>query len=581
MSSTPKGSPYAPGSELDPPEKQSPSIPANRQQVATKSPVNSTASADASNVAQSIVGKPIPPSIPKPAKWAGFIVFLSLSAMTAGAWYYHSLWLPHLSTWLTGKAEQTKRVIPPVPVTTAVAQKRDLKLYLNGLGTVTSLKTVTVRSRVEGEIINVEFNEGQMVHSGRLLAEIDTRPFVIQRDQAVGQLERDQAALDIAKLNLKRLKNLLPRGAVNQQQVDEQLALVKQAEGAVKSDRAMIETAELQLQYCRIAAPITGRIGLRLIDVGNIVRANDPTGLAVITQLEPIALIFTIPQDDIPRVQKRMRDGHELIVDAYDRDFKTLLASGRLSAIDNQVDSTTGTLKMKAEFEKNDNILFPNQFVNTRLLVDIKKDAIVIPSAAVQRGPSSIFVYLVKSDQTVEQRNITIGPTEGVETSIESGLSEGELVVTDGIDKLKPGAKIALLEKKTDEKKSVGPNLKDSKSDPKADSKSTTPAQTETLTDTSQPNPSSNSTVSKNATNPDANVNSSKAVESSGSDPSITVGPALTGPMASDLTSSKLSTPESKSAEALRSGASGSGSAPVVDQKPESATSSATAKESE
>jgi membrane fusion protein, multidrug efflux system len=231
------------------------------------------------------------------------------------------------------------------------------------------------------------------------------------------------------------------------QEVDEQSAMVQQIEGTLRADQATVANAKLQLTYCNIVAPISGRIGLRLVDQGNIVRANDPNGMAVITQLQPIALVFTIPQDDIARVLKQMREQATLTVDAFDRDFKTNLASGKLMAIDNQVDPTTGTVRLKAMFENEDGLLFPNQFVNARLHVDTKRDAIMVPSAAVQRGPTSMFVYVVQADETVELRNVVIGPTDGAETSIESGLAAGEIVVMEGLDKLQPGAKITTREK--------------------------------------------------------------------------------------------------------------------------------------
>ncbi|MDB5388990.1 MAG: mdtA 2 [Planctomycetaceae bacterium] len=389
----------------------------------------------------------------KRSRWGWLITLGFLAGAGAAGWYYQAAWLPRVMGMLSSGGPPAKPPARPIPVVTAVVKKRNMDLFLNGLGTVTALKTVTMRSRVEGELINIAFAEGQMVHEGQLIAEIDTRPFMVQRDQAAGQLARDKATLDIANLNLNRLNKLLASKAVNQQMVDEQVALVKQTEGMIKSDDAMIASAELQLTYCKIVAPVTGRIGLRLVDVGNYVRANDPNGLAVITQLEPIALVFTIPQDDIPRVQKRMREGHVLTVDAYDRDFQFKIATGVLKAIDNQVDPTTGTLKLKAQFDKNDNVLFPNQFVNTRLLVDTRRNAVVVPSAAVQRGPSSTFVYLVKPDETVDLQNVVIGPTEGAETCIESGLSPGDIVVTDGIDKLQPKSKITTREKKAGEGK--------------------------------------------------------------------------------------------------------------------------------
>jgi multidrug efflux system membrane fusion protein len=276
-----------------------------------------------------------------------------------------------------------------------------------------------------------------------LLAEIDSRQFVVQREQAAGQLARDEATLKAAKITLTRQQELYKKNAVPKQELENQEALVELTEGIIKSDRAMVANAELQITYCRIVSPFRGRVGLRLVDVGNIVRTNDPNGLAVINQLEPIAVTFTISQDEIPRVQSRLRDKAELKVDVYDRDFTTRLAEGKLLAIDNQVDSTTGTLRLKAIFEKDAGSLFPNQFVNTRLLVDTKEGATVVPSAAVQRGPTSSFVYVVQSDNTVELRDVVPGPTEGSETSIEEGLQTGEVVVTEGLDKLQPKAKVA------------------------------------------------------------------------------------------------------------------------------------------
>ncbi len=390
---------------------------------------------------------------PTPGAGGGFwlILVLVLAAAAGGGWFYRESWLPSLTKLFAAKEAPAKPPVRVIPVVTATVKKRDLDLYLNGLGTVTALKTVTIRSRVEGELTKVAFTEGQLVRAGDLLAEIDPRPFEVQRDQAAGQLARDEATLKAAKLTLARYERLVPTKSVTAQEVDDQIALVQQTEGIIKADKAMVANAELQLTYCKIVAPIDGRIGLRLVDEGNIVRANDPNGLAVITQLQPIALIFTIPQDDIPRVQKRMHAGHELKVEAFDRDFRTRLAEGKLLATDNQVDPTTGTLRLKAIVDEEETNLFPNQFVNTRLLVDTKQDAIVVPSAAVQRGPGSTFVYVVKSDETVERRDVTMGPTEGAETSIDYGLKVGEIVVTEGIDKLQPGSKVSTRDTKTNE----------------------------------------------------------------------------------------------------------------------------------
>ncbi len=385
---------------------------------------------------------------------------LLLAAVGAGAgWYFRAEWWPRVSV-LFAAPEAKPKEKRSVPVVTAKAVTRDLNLYLNGLGTVTALKTVTIRSRVDGELINVPFVEGQVVEKGALLAEIDPRPFQVQRDQAAGQLARDEATLKAAKITLERYTDLLKQKGVSKQEFENQQALVQQTEGLVKSDLAMIANAELQITYCRIVSPFKGRIGLRLVDVGNIVRANDPSGMAVINQLDPIAVTFTISQDEIPRVQKRIREKHELTVYAYDRDFTTQLAEGKLLAIDNQVDSTTGTLRLKAEFQGTEGILFPNQFVNTRLLVDTKHQAVVVPSAAVQRGPNSHYVYVVKADNTVEKRDIVPGPSEGTETAIEQGLKPAEVVVTEGLDKLQNNTSVVprdVNEKRTETPKSGAP----------------------------------------------------------------------------------------------------------------------------
>ena len=379
--------------------------------------------------------------------WWTVLTWLVLGALAAGAWHYRAIWWPTVAPYLSLKAPAPKKPDARVtPVVTATVRQRDLNLYLNGLGTATPFKTVTVRSRVEGELVKIAFVEGQMVNEGDLLAEIDPRAFEVQRDQAEAQLARDEAALKSVNLTLTRYKDLLSSKTIAQQQVDDQTALVQQAEGALRADQALVANAKLQLSYCRIEAPISGRIGLRLVDEGNIVRANEATGLAVITQLQPIAVVFTIPQDDIARVQLQSRDGRVLEVDAYDRDFKLKLASGTLAAIDNQVDPQTGTVRLKAVFPNEDGLLFPNQFVNARLLVETKSNVLVVPSAAVQRRPASPFVYVVQADETVELRSVVIGPTEGIETSIISGLELGEAVVTEGIDKLQPKAKVSLRE---------------------------------------------------------------------------------------------------------------------------------------
>ena len=335
---------------------------------------------------------------------------------------------------------------PPriVPVTAVEVRKADVALFLNGLGSVVAFNTVTIRSRVDGELVKVAFQEGQTVNEGDLLAEIDPRPFEVQLRQAEGQLARDQAALNAAQLDLERYESLANLKQITGQQIDAQRALVRQCEAATQIDRSMIDNVRLQLDFCRITAPITGRIGLRLVDSGNIVRANDPAGLAVIAQLHPIAIVFTIPQDEIVRVQRALSAAGGLPVEAYNRDFRTKLATGSLLAIDNQVDTSTGTVRLKAVFPNEDNTLFPNQFVNARLLVETLADATVVPAVAVQHGPDSNFVYVVQADSTVALRTVEPGPAQGDVVTITAGLKPGDLVVTDGIDKIFNKARVAV-----------------------------------------------------------------------------------------------------------------------------------------
>ncbi|PYT65867.1 MAG: multidrug transporter subunit MdtA, partial [Acidobacteria bacterium] len=326
-----------------------------------------------------------------------------------------------------------------VPVVVATAQRGDLPVYFNGLGTVTAFNTVTVRSRVDGQIINVAFKEGQYVHEGDLLVQIDPRPFQVQLEQAEGQLAKDQAQRKDAEVNLGRYQLLFKEGVIPQQQLDTQAALVGQFDGSIKSDQSQVDNAKLQLTYCRITAPISGRVGLRLIDPGNIVHATDANGLIVIAQLQPIAVLFSLPQDDLPQVNAKLRAGVQLNVDAFDRDDTQKIASGKLLTIDNQIDPTTGTYKLKSIFNNADNALFPNQFVNVHLLVDTKHDLTIVPAPAIQRGPQGTYVYAVGSDNTVKIRPVTIAQTTGNRIGLSSGVNAGDIVVIDGQDKLQDG----------------------------------------------------------------------------------------------------------------------------------------------
>jgi multidrug efflux system membrane fusion protein len=366
-------------------------------------------------------------------------------------------WMPQISRaagvvydLLPGRGKEAPKATTPaapaasrgVPVVAAEARQGNLDLYLTGLGTATAFNMVTVRSRVSGQLVKVTFQEGQLVRKGDLLAEIDPRPFQVQVAQAEGQMAKDLAQLRNAQRDLERFKTLLSRDMISKQEFDAQIATIDQVEGVIKSDQAQIDNAKLQLTYSRITAPISGRIGLRLVDEGNMVQANDTNGLAVITQLQPIAVLFSIPQDDLPAVLKKTQAGQKLVVEAYNRDLKQKLATGTLLTIDNQIDPNTGTVRCKAVFPNEDNALFPNQFVNARLLVDTKQSAVIVPTAAIQRSPHSTFVYVVKDDGTVENRTIVVGASEGDEVSIAKGLSPGEVVVVEGVDRLQQGSRV-------------------------------------------------------------------------------------------------------------------------------------------
>lgn len=344
-----------------------------------------------------------------------------------------------------GKAATDKP--PPAPagvsISTALAEKGNIGVYINALGTVTPLSTVTVNSRVDGQLMSVNYREGQMVRKDDVLVEIDPRPFQALLTQAEGQYARDKALLENAYIDLNRYQTAYSQNAIPKQQLDTQVATVHQLEGTVKNDQGVVDNAKVQLAYCHITSPISGRVGLRLVDPGNIVHATDTTGMLVINQVQPISVIFSVAEDYLPQIQQQLRRGNRLPVDAFDRAQQKKISSGSLLTPDNQIDTTTGTIKLKAIFPNNDLALFPNQFVNARLLVTMQRDVILIPTAAIQRNGQGAFVYVVQPDQTVAMRTISVGTTDGNLTAVE-GVNAGDTIATDGFDKLQSGVRVVV-----------------------------------------------------------------------------------------------------------------------------------------
>ena len=331
------------------------------------------------------------------------------------------------------------------PVTVAAVRRQDVRVLVSAIGTMTAQNTALVRTKADGELKAIHFKEGQMVKAGQLLAEIDPRSYQVQLDQALGQLARDQAQLTNARLDLQRYKDLLAKDSIASQQVDTQAALARQLEGTVKTDQAAVDSARLQLSYTRVTAPISGRLGLKQADLGNVVHASDTTGIVTITQVQPMAVVFAVPETNLPQINRKLRAGQPMAVEAWDREQKTRLAQGRVSTTDNTIDTSTGTIKLKAEFANADSALFPNQFANIRLQLDTLVGALTVPTAAVQRGAQGTFVYLLQPDGSVALRLVKLGATDGDAVSVEGDLAEGQQVVTDGADRLRDGAKVDVI----------------------------------------------------------------------------------------------------------------------------------------
>jgi multidrug efflux system membrane fusion protein len=366
-----------------------------------------------------------------------WIVSVALAALAA--WWF----IPRAPT--TAKKGPPAGFVPSVPVKTDVARVQDLDIYLRGLGTVTAFNTVTVRSRVQGELIEVLFKEGEQVKDDQLLARIDPRSFEVALEQALGQQQQNESQYQNARRDLQRYQTLRKQDSIAPQMLDTQLALVSKFEGQLKSDRAAVNSARLQLDYTRITAPIAGRLGLRRVDAGNLINANDPLGLVVITQTQPIAVLFTLAENDLPAVRGPLLAGQTLTVQAYDRSDQVQLAQGELMTIDNQIDVTTGTVKLKARFSNETDALFPNQFVNVRMKVNTVKDALTIPTGALQQGNQGAFVYVILPDDTVAVRPVKTGARSGDRVAILDGVQVGERVVLEGTDRLRAGAKARVI----------------------------------------------------------------------------------------------------------------------------------------
>lgn len=380
------------------------------------------------------------------------LIVLALIAVAAGGYY---AWQRHAQPQSSsqsdapaprggkGGGDSARRPLAPVQAATATSQS--VPHYLSGLGTVTAANTATVRSRVNGDLLAIHFTEGQQVKAGELLAEVDPRPYQVALTQAQGQLAKDQATLANARRDLARFEKLAKTSLVSQQELDTQRSLVSETLGTLKADEGSVASAQLNLTYSRITAPIAGRVGLKQVDVGNYVTSGDTTGIVVITQTHPIDVVFTLAENSISSILKAQKSGESLLVEAWDRSNQNLIASGKLLSLDNQIDVTTGTIKIKARFDNQDDTLFPNQFVNVRLKVNTLQDAIVIPPAALQMGNEGNFVWVVNSDNKVSKKSVIAGLQDSEKVVVSTGLEAGERVVTDGLDRLTEGAKVEVV----------------------------------------------------------------------------------------------------------------------------------------
>jgi len=388
----------------------------------------------------------VTPSKPEKAsrrrRWIAWLVLLVLGGLGYyGYRFYRTMEQQRQAAEAALAARLANR---PISIAATPARRGDIPIYLRGLGTVTAFNTVNVKTRVDGPIVAVNYTEGQFVKEGEVLAEIDPRTYQVALEQAQGQLARDQAQLKDAQADLARYTQLWKEQVIAKQQLDTQSASVGNFEGAIQADTAAIDNARLNLSFTKITAPISGRIGLRLVDVGNIVHATDPNPLAVITQIQPIAVIFALPADELPPVLAKLRAGAKLEVEAYDRADRVRISGGTLLTVDNQIDTSTGTARLKAIFNNDDNALFPNEFVNCRLLLETRHGVVIIPAAAVARGPQGAYVFVVNANQTAAMRPVTVGTTEGSDVEVTSGVKAGEQVVTDGQDKLQDGSPVEM-----------------------------------------------------------------------------------------------------------------------------------------